>query len=373
MNFDVDQINRMDVDELKRYATLLEMEATVLDMKQMAAKVQLNSAYGALGNIHFRWYMLASAEAITSGGRLTTRWTNKKLNEWLNKTLKTTDFDYVIYADTDSVYLNLDPVVTARGMQDAPDSEICAFLDKFGKKVVEPFLDTIYDDLTNRMNAFENQMKMKREAIATRGIFVAPKRYVVNVLDNEGVHYAEPKLKITGLEAVRSSTPASVRDAIKKAMKLILTEGQEAYHDFVDVYREEFDHLPYNDIASNTGVNGMDKYYDPQFIYKKGTPAHVKASLLFNEYIKKNKYDKLVEPIREGDKVRYFPLLPNNPLCSDVLALKDDLPTEMMDLFSYLDFSAQFEKSFLSPMGKITNILGFPPRRTATLHSLFEY
>lgn len=351
----------------------IELSALIMDQKQIAAKTQLNAAYGSLANIHNRWYMLESAAAITSAGRLTIKWTEKQINIWFNRSLGTTGVDYVIYADTDSVYVKFDEIVKKRFPNGASNVEITDFLSDFAKKKVEPFLDSIYDQLSKRMNSFENQMKMKREAIASHSIFVSAKGYALSIMDNEGVRFAKPKLKVTGLEAVRSSTPAASRDALKKAIEILLTGTVDEYHNFVGEFEKEFMSLPLNLIATNTSVNGLGKYAHPTTIFEPGTPYHVKAALLYNEYLKVNKLDTKIEKIIDGDKAGLFPLVKGNPLRSDYVMVKGDIPPELDNIREYLDYWAQFEKGFLSPMGRITKILGFAPKRVDTLESMFVF
>lgn len=348
-------------------------EALRMDMVQLAKKISMNSLYGALANVANRWYMLESAEAITSVGRHVIRWTEKKVNEWLNAALKTQDVDFVIYSDTDSIYVNFADVVSKRFPSGATDTEITDFLATFASKKVEPFLASIYDELTTRLNWYRNTAKMKREAISSSGIFVSPKRYALSVLDNEGVRYAEPRLKVTGLEAVRSSTPASARTAIKTSLDLLLSSTESEYHDFVSGYEELFPTLPLDEIATNTSINGMGKYEHPQTIYEKGTPYHVKSALLFNDYIKRKGLTRTVECIRDGDKVMMIPLTKGNPIGADYLATKVPLDGDLAHLRSYIDYWRQFDKVFVEPMGRITKLLGFGPKRVPTLDNLFEF
>jgi len=167
---------------------------------QMAKKIQLNSAYGALGNKFFRWYRKEFAEAITASGQLTTRWIESKLNKYLNKTFKTEDVDYVIACDTDSVYIKADKFMELAGKVMTKDEEV-AYLDKVCVKVLEPYIDKCYQELCNIVNGYDQKMKMKRECIADKGIWTAKKRYILNVANQEGVQYAKPKLKMMGIEA----------------------------------------------------------------------------------------------------------------------------------------------------------------------------
>ena len=82
---------------------------------------------------------------------------------------------------------------------------------------LEKYIGNSYETLATYVNAYDQKMFMKRETIANKGIWTAKKRYILNAWDIEGVRFAEPKLKMMGIEAVKSSTPSSCRTAIKDA------------------------------------------------------------------------------------------------------------------------------------------------------------
>ena len=156
----------------------------------MARKIQLNSAYGAIGNQYFRYYNLANAEAITLSGQVSIRWIERKVNSYLNKLLKTEDHDYVIASDTDSIYICLDLLVRhVFDVQSVSAERVVDFLDAAAKDRIEPFIDRSYKELADYVGAYEQKMFMKRENIANKGIWTAKKRYILNVWDSEGVRY----------------------------------------------------------------------------------------------------------------------------------------------------------------------------------------
>ena len=237
---------------LKRKQELLN-EISRYKNIQMAKKIQLNSAYGAIGNQYFRFYDIRQAEAITLSGQLSIRWVGERLNEYMNKILKTDNEDYVIASDTDSVYLNFGPMVK-KICGDKSKEEIVNFLNKACGKI-EDFIDKSYDDLAQMMNAYEQKMEMKREVIADKGIWTAKKRYILNVWDSEGVRYAEPKLKIMGIEAVKSSTPMPCREKIKEALKLVMNGTQSEFQKFVADFKDEFNRMSFEDIARDFNVH----------------------------------------------------------------------------------------------------------------------
>ena len=337
---------------------------------QMARKIQLNSAYGAIGNEYFRYYKLENAEAITLSGQVSIRWIEDRLNEYLNKLLKTDD-DYVIAVDTDSVYLNLGPLVeTIYQGREKTSEDVISFLDKVSQTKLEPYIESSYQKLASYVNAYEQKMIMKRENIADRGIWTAKKRYILNVWDSEGVKYAEPKLKMMGIEAVKSSTPAPCRQMIKDVLKLIMTKTEDDVIDFIDNCRTKFRSLPPEEISFPRTVSSVTKYRSVNAIYEKGTPIHARGALLFNHYVKKNKLTQKYSLINNGEKIKFCYLKRPNPIQENVISFIQQFPEELK-LDKYIDYDLQFEKSFLEPLKIILDSIGWQAERTANLESFF--
>ena len=313
---------------------------------QHSKKISLNSAYGAIGNKYFRYYDHRQAEAITTSGQLNIRWIDKKVNEYFNKLYKTDNKDYVIASDTDSIYVNMAPLVKMTGATDK--NKIVKALDKFCSEKLEPYIAKCYNELGSYMNVYENKMVMKREVIADKGIWTAKKRYILNVHNSEGVQYPEPKLKIMGIEAVKTSTPLPCRDKLKEAFKVIMGGDQQEMKQFIIDFRREFELLPPEQIAFPRSVNGVKKYSDRTSIYKKGTPMHVKGALMYNHLLKIKKIGHKFQPIYEGDKGKYIHLRKNlwNANCITFIS---KLPKEF-DMHGYIDYETQFTKSFMEPL-----------------------
>jgi len=337
----------------------------------MARKIQLNSAYGAIGNQYFRYYKLENAEAITLSGQLSIRWIENKMNQHMNKILKTENADYVIAVDTDSIYLNLGSFVEKIFAGKNPTNEtIVNFLDKVCKQEFEPFIDKSYKELADYVNAFDQKMFMKRESIADRGIWTAKKRYILNVWDSEGVRYAEPKLKIMGLEAIKSSTPAACRTKIKEALKLIMTSTEDDVIKFIQNFKKDFSSLPIDQISFPRTVNGLDKWRCSNSIYKKSTPIHVRGALLFNYYVKKQKLTNKYALINNGEKIKFCYLKKQNPIRENVITFIQEFPKEL-GLKDYIDYSLQFDKSFLDPLKSILDCIGWKSEQRGTLENFF--
>lgn len=349
----------------------LEKEIAQCHNMQLAKKIQLNSAYGALGNRFFRWFDPKYAESITKSGQLSIRWMENNINRYLNKLFKTGNQDYVIAVDTDSMYITLKNLVT-QVMPDASDDKVVAYLDMVCEKKLEPFIDKCYDELGVYVNAFAQKMKMKREAIANKGIFTAKKRYILNVYNNEGVQYSEPKLKIMGIEAVRSSTPAAVRNTLKESFGIIMSGTENDIQQFVAKKREEFKALPFEDVAFPRGCKEIDKWMDNSGgkIFKSGTPIHVKGAILYNYAIKERGIMNKYEPVHRGSKIKFCYLKTPNYLGEHVISTPGTLPKEL-ELDHLVDYDKQFEKSFLEPLSTILGVIGWEAEKRSTIESFF--
>ena len=319
---------------------------------QMAKKISLNSAYGALGNVWFRYYDLLVAEAITTSGQLSIRWIERAVNQYLNDLLKTSGHDYVIASDTDSIYVCFDSLVSKVFDKGTETKKIVKFLDDVARQKIEPFIEKSYQSLHEYVNSYEQKMEMSREVIADKGIWTAKKRYILNVWDNEGVQYKEAQLKIMGIEAVKSSTPAPCREKIKQGLKIIMNGTEKEINTFIQDFRKEFLNLPPEEIAYPRSVNGLSKFSDTSQLFAKGAPIHCKGAILYNHLVKKNKLSNKYPYIQEGDKIKFINLKqPNIYQCSSI-SFMTKLPKEL-DLHKSVDYDVQFEKSFVEPLNFI--------------------
>ena len=339
---------------------------------QMAKKISLNSAYGAIGNEHFRYYRLANAEAITLSGQVSIRWIENKMNSYLNKLLGTDKVDYVIASDTDSIYLNLGPVVNKFfGSKSDDKNKVVELLDKVCKDKLEPFINASYEELATYVNAYDQKMIMKRENIADRGIWTAKKRYILNVWDSEGVRYKKPKMKIMGLETARSSTPQYFRDKLYEAFKIIISKTNDELISFVNAVRAETKEQGAEGVAFPRGVNNLEKYRNRTDIYSKGTPIHVRGALLYNNFVRKNKLEHKYPYIQEGEKIKFIYLKTPNPLHENCVSFFNDIPPEM-NLDKYVDYQLQFEKSFLEPLKNVLQCVGWTHEKKVTIGRFFQ-
>jgi len=336
---------------------------------QLAKKVSLNSAYGAMGSQYFRFYDLRQALAVTSAGQLSIRWIENKLNQYLNKLLKT-EKDYVIASDTDSIYLNLGPLVNSVYKKGKETSAIISFMDKVCEDKIQPFIDESYKELSDYVHAYDQKMIMKREGLSDKGIWTAKKRYILNVYNNEGVQYNEPHLKVMGLEMIKSSTPAPVREKMRQLIKLLMIAEESDIQKFIADFREEFKTLPVEEVSFPRGLNGLKEYSDSKTLYKKGTPIHVKGAILYNHFLNEKKLTTKYQLIREGEKLKFTYLKSPNPFKDTVVSFPTRLPKEF-GLQEYIDYDTQFEKTFLEPVKVILDCVGWQAEKQSTLESFF--
>ena len=337
---------------------------------QQVRKIALNSAYGALANQYFAFFDPNLAEGITTAGQMIIKTAENTINTFLNDTLGTKDEDYVIAMDTDSIYVSFDKMVQHIFPANTPKSKIVDFLNNAGQDKILDVLTKGYVELADYTNAFQQKMVMGREIIADRGIWTAKKRYILNVLDNEGVRLAEPKLKMMGIETAKSSTPQWVRKKLTEVLKVVMNGTEEEVWDFVETARKEFRTLPVEEIASPRGCNNLAQYSDATNIYSKGTPIHVRGALLYNHLLKKKNVHKRYENVKNSDKIHFTYLTVPNPINENVISFINVLPREF-ELTNYIDYDMQFDKSFIEPLKNIITLIGWNVEPVASLDSFF--
>lgn len=359
-------LSSMSDDELLALREKTKLEIETYNRFQMAIKIFINSLYGAMANRYFRYYDNRIAEAITLTGQLTIRWAERAVNERMNKLLSTKDVDYVIAIDTDSVYLNFAKFVEKLPTDDT--RKIVHMLDQAGKRIFEPTFKKSYDELATMMNAVANRMDMNREVIADRGVWTAKKRYLLNVYNKEGIDYAKPKLKVMGIEAVKSSTPASCRDALKSLFEILLNHDEATTQKAIADFREKFHSLQPHEIAFPRGVSNLTKWEDPTLLYKKSTPIHVRGSLLYNQLVEK--YDLQLETIKNGEKIKFVYLKLPNVIKEDVIAFPDYLPPEF-GLHKYVDYDKQFDKAFMAVIRPVLTAMGWKEEEEISVADFF--
>ena len=355
-------------DESKKYE--IEKRIAKYNNIQLAKKVSLNSAYGALGSQYFRFYDLRMALGVTTAGQLSIRWIENKINQYMNNLLKTEE-DYVIASDTDSIYLHLGELVKKVYPNQTDVKQVIAFMDKVCEDKLQPFIDKSYQELATYVHAYDQKMQMKREGLSNKGIWTAKKRYILNVYNNEGVQYNEPQMKVMGLEMIKSSTPSAIREKMKQAIQLMVNGTQEDIHEFIADFRAEFKTLPVEEISFPRGLNGLNTYSDAANLYKKGTPIHVKGAIIYNTNLKRLNLTKKYPLIQEGEKVKFTYLKMPNPFKDTVISYPSRLPKEF-EMQQYIDYDMQFDKAFLEPIKVILDCMKWSTEKTSSIEDFFS-
>jgi len=336
---------------------------------QLAKKVSLNSAYGALGSQYFRFYDLRMALGVTTAGQLSIRWIEAKINAYMNKLLGT-EKDYVIASDTDSIYLRMGELVDKFIKDKSDKQKVIAVMDKICEEKLQPYIDKSYEELAVYVHAYDQKMQMKREGLSDKGVWTAKKRYILNVYNNEGVQYAEPHMKVMGLEMVKSSTPSAIREKMKLAIKLMMTGTEDDVQNFIAKFKEEFKKLPPEEISFPRDMNGLATYSDTVTLFKKGTPIHVRGAIIYNHNLKLLDLEKKYPRIQEGEKIKFTYLKMPNHFKSDVVSYPSRLPKEF-GLDNYIDYDVQFDKAFLDPIRVILDCMQWQPEKTNSLMDFF--
>ena len=359
---ELEKVDKNDKQEMYR----IERDIAIAENRQMSIKILLNSLYGAMGNRYFRFFDQRIAEAITLTGQLTIRWAEYSLNAYLNRVLQNKEWkDYIVAIDTDSLYVCLNDLV-----EKVQPNNTIDFLDKVCQDALEPELEKSYADLYSMLGGVDNRMVMKREAIADRALWTAKKRYIMNVHDNEGVRYAEPKMKIMGIEAIKSSTPAPCRKALKEIFHVIMKEDEKSVQLAIEQFKNYFKTLEPDEIAFPRGVTQVKKWQDRNNLYKKGTPIHVRGSILYNKLVEDMQLKKKYEPINNGEKIKFLYLRQPNSIHENVISFPNYLPDEF-GLKKYIDHELQFQKTFLDPIEPILDAVGWNSKEVASLEDFF--
>lgn len=352
-----------------------ESEISAYNNLQMALKILLNSLFGAEANKGFRFFNNNIAETITITGQYTLKTIERRIDKILNEKFKTVNHKYLIYGDTDSIIFNVEPVVK-QYIKTTDTSLIIKQIEKLAVDIIQKEVNKIVSDVCLSMNVYENKLNFKLEGCADKAIWLARKKYVMRVYSSEGVTYAKPKYKIVGLELVRSSTPMFIRKKLKEVIPLVFDTNEETVQKFLLDTRKEFDELKPEEIAFPRSANNLGQYTDSTNIYKKekgiGTPAHVRASLLYNHLLVKGGYESSLQKITSGSKIKFLYLkLPNSILENIIGFPADETLPQVFGLDKYIDKDLQWEKTMISATQIILEPLGWNTEPKSSLDDFF--
>lgn len=363
-------------NKLKEYEKLKREENTnkydnlisEFDVWQQAKKISINAFYGMLANQYCRWFSIDLAEAVTLSGQLTVKWIEYKNNELLNKECGTSNVDYVCAGDTDSNYLVLKKLLEVNNIDLRDNKKCIEFIESFYKEVLDKNIKESFNEMHVFMNSFQQKIRMARENIANRGIWTGKKHYVLNVLNKEGVNYDKPKLKMVGIETVKSSTPSACRVALKECLNIIMNGEELELISYIKKFKENFKSLPFDEVAFPRGISDIEKYTTLDVSILKGTPIHARGALSFNSLLKRYNIDN-IPPIANGDKIKFAYLLEPNHSFQKVIAAPNFLPREFK-LDRFIDYETQYQKSFHDPLKAFTNIIRWQTEKRFTIDDL---
>lgn len=368
-------IEKLSDEELLALYQKEKDQAVYYEMMQLSMKIGLNSFYGALSNEYFLFFDQRNAEAITTSGQLSIRWIADHINGFMNSLLKTKDVDYIIAIDTDSNYVSLQKLVDMKFAGKSTE-ETVDLLDKTCSGLFEPKINEFYQKLADKVNAYEQLMFMDREAIADSAIWTAKKKYAMRVYDNEGVRFPinDPYIKVIGLEIKKSNTPTWVRGKLKKALLLILDnqKTEKDVHKFIAQTKKEFQELEPEEISFPTPVNNLRKWMDSQGGFIKGTPAQTKAIITYNKFAQENEIDQTLY-LKDGDKGKWIYIREPNPMQSPSIAFPGKVPQKMKPFLSkHIDYTTQFDKTFMGPLRILLKAIGWSDKPKATLKGFLK-
>lgn len=390
MNFDfkkdftqeqIDYLQTMSKEDLIELGNKCKSSSILSNTNQLNRKILINALYGAMGNIHFRYYDIRNAAAITTLGQLAIQWSARYIDKYMNGIIKPeTPKEYTIYIDTDSNYIEVTDVIEKVGEDKfKTTNDKVDFLDKFAQKKILPMLEGAFVDLQDYMNNYKNMMEMDREAIACAPLgsngacsfFKAKKRYALNVYDMEGTRYKTPKMKIMGIETQQSSTPKACQVALTESIRLILQEGESSLQDYYKEFEQQHKTLGYMNIAGTKSANNIQKYNVNGFPGLK-CPNQIRGVLAYKRAIA----GTTAPDVQEGEKVMILPLKDGNPFGDKVIAWTSgiELPIEIREeVLRWIDYQDLFYKTYQKPLASICESSGMNYEHQSTLSDLFDF
>ena len=355
-------------NEMKKYGKAGDKEKYAFYHKrQLVQKILLNSLYGVLGLPAFRFYDVDNATAVTTTGQTVIKSTADMANIKYNKELGTPDADSNIYIDTDSVFFSATPLLDKRNptWRDNDQDTIASFVNEIAEEV-QDYLNNFYDILSERILNVpkdKHRLEIKKEYVAKAGLWIAKKRYAQWIISDNGVPV--DKLDVKGLDVKRSSFPKAFQECMGTVLIDILKgKTEEEISDYVLDFKKKMINRPIDEVAKNSAVKNLSKYMPKGkrqlFTTMKGTPAHVKAAISYNDCLKHFDAPFKYEPMKNGDKVKWV-YLKNNPLGLDGLAFTgyNDPPEIENFISTYIDHNKIFERELKGKLQDFFDAIGW--------------
>ena len=335
--------------------------------RQLVQKILLNSLYGVLGLPAFRFYDVDNATAVTTTGQTVIKSTADMANIKYNKELGDPDLDSNIYIDTDSVFFSAVPLMDKRlpNWKNEEQDVIAGYVNDIAEEM-QDYLNDFYDIMSTKIfnvDKDKHRLEIKKEYVAKAGLWIAKKRYAQWIISDNGVPC--DRLDVKGLDVKRSSFPKAFQECMGKVLIDILKGvGEEELTKYVLDFKKNMENRPNSEIAKNTAVKNLKKYMPKgkrvPFTTMKGTPAHVKAAIAYNDLLKHFKVPYKYGPLVNGDKVKWV-YLKTNPLGLDGLAFtgwKD--PPEIEEFIeTYIDHNKIFERELRYKLQDFYNAIGW--------------
>ena len=355
-------------DEMKKFGKAGDKDKYAFYHKrQLVQKILLNSLYGVLGLPAFRFYDLDNATAVTTAGQTVIKSTADMANIKYNKELETPDADSNIYIDTDSVFFSAAPLLDKRkpGWKDNDQETIAGYVNEIAEEV-QDYLNNFYDILSEKVFNVpkdKHRLEIKKEYVAKAGLWIAKKRYAQWIISDNGVPV--DKLDVKGLDVKRSSFPKAFQECMGTVLIDILRgKTEEEITNYVLDFKKNMTSRPISEVAKNSAVKNLKKYMPKgkrvPFTTMKGTPAHVKAAIAYNDCLVHFNAPYKYNPMTNGDKVKWV-YLKNNPLGLDGLAFTgyQDPPEIEEFINTYIDHNKIFERELRYKLQDFYDAIGW--------------
>ncbi|MGI0075955.1 MAG: DNA polymerase domain-containing protein [Nitrosopumilaceae archaeon] len=339
--------------------------AKYYDRLQIVYKYMLNSAYGALSNLHFKFFDLRAGESVTGTGRLILKHQCAEVNKLLVGEYDIYG-DAIIAGDTDSTYF----LTFAQNKDEAIETA-----DAVAEGVNGSF-QTFMKHTFLCCPEYDSVIRVGREIVADRGIFVEKKRYVLHVIDKEG---SPPKpgdeLKVMGLDIKKTTLPKEIAKKLFGFIKRLM-EGEDWNILAKDIIalKEEIGSTPDFMLIGlpkglSASIDAYTKKYEIDGV-RANLPGHIAASIMWNNQLKVHN-DQISTQVVRGTKVKVFYLTKvfDGKFKSIAVPVDIEQPPQWFvdEFYPIIDREAQIERLVDNPLNNIFRAIN---RETPSKQSL---